>query len=250
MSRLLTASLSAVVVVAFAPSARAADDPKEIVAKAIKVHGGEEYIAKHKAGQLKAKGKINIPGAGELEFTQETAFMIPDKFREQLELKVMGQNITVNTLINGDKISLELNGKEIEGADKVKESMKDIGHVMQVARLAPLKDKAYELTLIGDDKVEGKKVVGIRVTKKDAKDVSLYFDKETGLLTKVEHRSVAPGTEMEVTEERIILEYAKNKDGVPYAKKLLIKHDGKQFLEAEVIEAKTLEKLDDSEFKK
>jgi hypothetical protein len=128
--------------------------------------------------------------------------------------------------------------------------MKDIGHVMQVARLAPLKDKAYELTLIGDDKVEGKKVVGVRVTKKGSKDVSLFFDKETGMLMKVEHRGVAPGTEMEVNEERIITEYGKNKDGVPYAKKVVVKHDGKQFLEAEIIEAKLLEKLDDSEFKK
>jgi hypothetical protein len=47
-----------------------------------------------------------------------------------------------------------------------------------------------------------------------------------------------------------VKEYEKNKDGIPLAKKVLIKHDGKTFLEAEVLEIKYFEKLDDSEFKK
>ena len=37
---------------------------------------------------------------------------------------------------------------------------------------------------------------------------------------------------------------------MPQPKKIVVKHDGKQFLEAEVVELTTLEKLDDSVFKK
>jgi len=251
MSRLLSFSLSALVVVGFAPVLKAADDdPKEIVAKAIKAHGGEEFLTKNKAAQLKSKGKINIPGAGELDFTQETAFMLPDKFRDSIDLTVMNMTINVKTLVNGETVSLEVNGKEVDGADKVKKAIKDTGHVMDVGRLVTLKDKAYELSLIGEDKVEGKKVIGIRVAKKGQKDVSLYFDKETGLIAKLEYRGAEPGTDNEVNEERIIKEYEKNKDGIPVAKKVVVKHDGKTFLEAEVLEVKHFEKLDDSEFKK
>jgi len=251
MSRLLSFSLSALVVVGFAPMLKAADDdPKEIVAKAIKAHGGEEFLTKNKAAQLKSKGKINIPGAGELDFTQETAFMLPDKFRDSIDLTVMNMTINVKTLVNGETVSLEVNGKEVDGADKVKKAIKDTGHVMDVGRLVTLKDKAYELSLIGEDKVEGKKVIGIRVAKKGQKDVSLYFDKETGLIAKLEYRGAEPGTDNEVNEERIIKEYEKNKDGIPLAKKVVVKHDGKTFLEAEVLEVKHFEKLDDSEFKK
>jgi hypothetical protein len=251
MSRLLSFSLSLLVVVGFAPMLKAADDdPKEIVAKAIKAHGGEEFLTKNKAAQLKSKGKINIPGAGELDFTQETAFMLPDKFRDSIDLTVMNMTINVKTLVNGETVSLEVNGKEVDGADKVKKAIKDTGHVMDVGRLVTLKDKAYELSLIGEDKVEGKKVIGIRVAKKGQKDVSLYFDKETGLIAKLEYRGAEPGTDNEVNEERIIKEYEKNKDGIPLAKKVVVKHDGKTFLEAEVLEVKHFEKLDDSEFKK
>jgi len=251
MSRLLASALSVAVLAGFAPVLKAADDdPREIVAKAIKAHGGEEYLTKNKAAQLKSKGKINIPGAGELDFTQETAFMIPDKFRDSIELTVMNMKINVKTLVNGDTVSLEVNGKEVDGADKVKKAIKDTGHVMDVGRLVTLKDKAYELSLIGEDKVEGKKVVGVLVSKKGQKDVSVFFDKETGLIAKLEYRGVEPGTDNEVNEERIVKEYEKNKEGIPLAKKIIVKHDGKTFLEAEVLEIKHFEKLDDSEFKK
>ena len=47
----------------------------------------------------------------------------------------------------------------------------------------------------------------MRVSVKDKKDVSLYFDKETGLLAKMEYRGSDPGTGKEINEERIITEY-------------------------------------------
>ena len=238
-------------VVALAPGlARAADEPRDIIAKAIKAHGGEAVLAKQKAAQLKTKGKINLPGVGEAEFSQETAFMLPDKFKDQMELKVAGQTVNVLTIVNGDKVALEVNGNAVNEVDKVKDAIKDVGHVMEVARMVGLKDKGYELSIIGDDKVEGKRVVGVRVSKKGEKDVSLYFDKETALLAKLEFRTTDQATGNEVTEERMPSEYAKNKDGVPVPKKIVVKRDGKAFLEAEVLDMKYFEKLDDSEFKK
>jgi len=53
-----------------------------------------------------------------------------------------------------------------------------------------------------------------------------------------------------VTESRVIKEYAKDNNGVPYPKKTVVLHDGKTFLESENVEHKFLEKLDDAEFKK
>src|SRR4051794_19263276 len=53
-----------------APRGPAADDDaKAIIAKAIKAHGGEETLAKFQAGQARNKGKIDLPGVGEVEFT-------------------------------------------------------------------------------------------------------------------------------------------------------------------------------------
>jgi hypothetical protein len=54
----------------------------------------------------------------------------------------------------------------------------------------------------------------------------------------------------EVNESRIFEEYGKTKDGVPVAKKILVKHDGKDFMKAEVSDVQYLEKLPDADFKK
>jgi hypothetical protein len=249
MSRLLTAA----VLVAFAPGVRAADDAKEIVAKAVKAHGGEEFLTKHQAVQATEKGKINIPGVGEADFTEEASYMLPDKFKHVIEFESMNLKVRFVALSVGDKVSVDatVNGQVADLGTNLKEAYKDVPHVLRVAHLAPLlKDKGYELSLIGEDKVEDRKVIGVRVAKKDQKDVSIFFDADTGLLVKMEYRTVDSTNGKEVTEERIIKEYAKNKDGVMVPKKTLIKQDGKTFAEYETVELKYLEKLDDNEFKK
>lgn len=250
MLRSLALSAAALVVALAPPPVRAADEPKDIIAKAIKAHGGEAFLAKQKAGQIKTKGKINLPGIGETEYSQETSFMLPDKFKDAMELKVAGQTVNVLTIVNGDTVVLEANGKAIDEGKKVKAAIADVSHVMEVARMVGLQDKGYELSPIGEDKIEGQKVVGVRVSKKGQKDVSLYFDQGTGLLAKVEFRTTDQATGNEVTEERFPSDYAKNADGVAVPKKIVVKRDGKTFIEAEVLETKHFEKLDDSEFKK
>lgn len=248
MSRLIMAAVA----IAFAPAARAADDPKEVVAKAIKAHGGEEFLTKHKAAQSREKGKITLPGMAATEFTDESSFMLPDKFKQVLEMEIMGMKFTMNALIVGDKVTVEgmIANMKIDLGDETKEAYKDVPHILRVSQLVPLvKDKAYKLELIGDDKVDDKPVVGVRVSVKDQKDVSLFFDKTTGLMAKLEYRTKGPDG-MEVTESRVVKEYAKDNNGIPYPKKSLVLHDGKTFVESENVEYKFLEKLDDAEFKK
>ena len=73
--------------------------------------------------------------------------MIPDKFRESMELKIMGNTINILTLVNGDKMTIELNGKEITVPDKAKESTEGRrATCWTIARLVTLKDKKYELS--------------------------------------------------------------------------------------------------------
>jgi hypothetical protein len=247
------AMLSTIGLLAIGTHLRAADDqPKDIITQAIKAHGGEEALTKYKAGTSKGKGKINIPGAGEVDFTQETSHMLPDKLKESLQMAIGGQNISILTLIDGDSCIIEANGKAVDLNDTMKESFKDVGHKLKIVKLVPLlREKGYELSLIGEEKVEGKPCVGIRVVAKEHNDVNIYFDKETHLLRKLEFRTKDPFTGNEMNEERIILEYQNNKEiNAPVFKKVMVKHDGKTFLEIDLSDVQLLEKLDESEFKK
>lgn len=251
MFRALTPLLSFAALVVALPGVRAADDdPKAIIAQALKAHGGEEFLNKHQAARSQNKGKITLPGVGETDFTQEVAYMLPDKLKESIELSIGGQKISIVTLVNGDKISIEAAGKAVDVTDDIKKAMKDAQYMMSAGRLAALKDKKYELSIFGEAKVDEKPAIGVRIASKGQKDLTLFFDKKTHLLAKLEHRTVEAGSGNEINEERIILEYKKNKDGIPIPKKVLIKHDGKTFLEAESVEFTYLEKIDESEFKK
>lgn len=232
------------------PALPAQDDAKAVIVKALKAHGGEEKLAKLQAGQSTNKGKIDIPGLGEVEFTQQVSYMMPDKVREEFEITVMGQKVTILTIGNGDKITLEANGQAIDTPDSVKTALKEAGHMMKVGRLVALvRDKGYEFSPIGEVKVNDKPAVGVRVSAKGQKDINLYFDKATGLLAKIEHRTVDATSGAEILEERTVLEYGKTADGLPIPKKVRVDRDGKKFLEAEA-DATFLEKLDDSVFKK
>src|SRR5438105_379238 len=114
MSRAFASLAAVVLLLAALPALRAADDdPKAILEKAIKAHGGEEFLMKNKAARAVNKGKISIPGVGEAEFTQSVQYMLPDKLKDSLELTIMGQKIVVATVMNGDKLSIEAAGKAV-----------------------------------------------------------------------------------------------------------------------------------------
>src|SRR5206468_2395540 len=157
---------------------RAQDEARALLDKAIKANGGEEALRKYKAGQFKGKGTLEI--AGGLAITQEATYLLPDKFKEVVDFEINGQKINVVSVFDGTKFSLKINGQEMKIDDKILSELKELSHLIQVSRLVVLKDKAYELTPLGEAKVEGKAALGLRVVRQGYKDISLYFDKESG----------------------------------------------------------------------
>src|SRR5947209_2552643 len=100
-------ALSAAVLLA--PSARAQDDAKAIIEKAIKAHGGADVLNKYKAGKGKVKGTITIMGQ-EIEVGGEIWYQYPAKAKAVLQLTVNGQKLAITQLINGDKVEISVMG--------------------------------------------------------------------------------------------------------------------------------------------
>jgi hypothetical protein len=228
-------------------TARPQDDLKGIIQKGITAHGGAEKMAKAKAGRSKTKGTLELFNTS-LPFTQDMTYQLPNQFREELELEAAGQKIKVATVFNGTKGWIEVNDKVQELDDKMQSELKEAGHLMRVARLTMLlEDKGCKLAPLGEAKVNGKAAVGIRVECKGFRDVSLYFDKDGGLLLKTERRGLDPMSGQEFTEERIVTEYHKV-EGLQSPKKMLVNRDGKKFMEAEVVEVKLFDAVDPKTF--
>src|SRR5262249_34125862 len=141
-------------------------------------------------------------------------------------------------------------GQTMEMDEKMVEAMKEAAYHLSLNRLVDLKDKPYELAPLGETKVNSRPAVGVKVSSKGHKDVNLYFDRATGLLAKTETRALDFQTSTEVAEETIVLDY-QERDGYKAPKRILTNHDGKKYLEAELLDYKFLDKkFDDSEFVK
>jgi hypothetical protein len=233
-----------------APLARAADDePKALIEKAIKASGGEEKLAAIKALRIKSKGNVDVLGQT-FAFTSNGVHQLAGQLKNEITIDIMGQQLTVLQVYDGKKGWFRLmdNTQELEG-DTLKE-MQAQAHSIRVNTLVPLlKDKAFTLAPLGEVKVNGKPALGVKVTAKDQRDIDLYFDKETGLVTKVSRQGFDTNTMKEVMHEMIFSDF-KDFDGVKHATKIVMNNDGKKLLDLEVTEYKVVDKLDDSEFAK
>ena len=229
--------------------ARAADEPRAIVAKAIQATGGEEMLAKLKAGRLQMKGTVEVMGQS-LEFSGKISRQHPGQVRSEIEFAVNGMNFNVVEVYNNGKAWRQFLDKTEEvGGDQLAEK-KEEAHAARVGTLLPLlKDKDIKLDLIGEDKVNDQPAVGVKVQCKDFKDVDLWFDKKSGLLVKSVRPALDPNT-MKESQRETILGGFKEVNGLQHPTKMTILQDGKKFLEIEITETKLLEKIDETEFGK
>ena len=232
--------------------ARAQDDANAVVAKAIKAHGGEAKLTKFKATKMKAKGTIDLMG-NSVEYTMDAVSQHPDQMRNEIKIDIMGNAVTIVMVLNkkegwrninaaGNAQTMDLEGAELEDA-------KEDAYGDYLESLVPLlKDKEIKLEALGESKVEGKPAIGIKVSNKGHKDFKMFFDKESGLLVKSQRRGKDPAMN-EVDVENFMSNY-KEFDGVKIPLKLLVKHDGKKFLDGDISEVKLLENVDEKTFAK
>jgi len=242
---------SAVLLLAVPCLVHAQSDPRAVIDKAIKAIGGKEKLAKMKGILTKSKGTLEQPMT--LTFTQEMVAQAP-KFKETVQLQVMGTDVTIVSVFDGKdswiKVKAAGNEMDVPLDDKLKEELREASYAMKLARLLLVEDdKSLELSTLGETTVNNKPAIGVKIASKGHKDLNFYFDKESGLLSKVERRAFDTTTMQEVTEERIIQEYSET-DGIKTAKKALINRDGKKYMEVEVLEVKFVDRVDDTEFTK
>jgi hypothetical protein len=222
------------------------DTPRALVDKAIKAYGGPDKLAKLKAVTVKSKGTIEIMGT-KLPFTKESWADLSGKFKEVMDLEVGGKKTAVKTVYNGKKAKIQADGKDIPLPDAVLKEFEEAIYMMKLAQLLSLQSKTIELSLLGEEQVNGKPALGVKIKSSGHRDVNVYFDKDTSLTVKVAFRAVDLQTQQEVTEERIVSEF-QEVDGLKCGKKINILRDGKPVMDAEVTDMKFVDGFDANEF--
>jgi hypothetical protein len=250
--RIILAAAVVGLVLGLVSPALAQDEARAIVEKAIQARGGAEKLEKIKAYQGVSKGTLEVLGMN-LSLTAQTAIQYPDRMKSVLEFEVMGQKFTVTQVLNKDKAWIQASAggqvQDIDVNEDLLKAFKEGVYAEGVGRLVPLlKDPSYTLSSLGEIKINDRPALGVKVSSKGHKDVNIYFDKATGLPSKVENTTI--NSELrECMQEVFLLEY-KDYDGLKRPSKSIIHQDGKKLMELEVTEVKFLDKLDDSEFEK
>ena len=243
--------LSFAVVFMFAPAVRADDaaDARAIIEKAAKALGHKPDA---QAGPMAWKEKGTFTGGGfKMDYTSDWVFQGPDRMRFDMASEFGGMKIAFSVAVNGDKAWESAFGKvqDITG-DKL-DYIRDEAYQIHVTSLQPLlSDKGFTLATAGTQDVNGKKAVGVKVTREKRPTVTIYFDKATGLPVKAEMTVKDEFQKWKEVPQEVYFDDFKDTNGKKMFTRMRIVRDGKTMIESTLSDAKTPDKLDPKLFDK
>jgi hypothetical protein len=223
-----------------------ADDPAQAVAvvdQAIAASCGAEKLAALNAGIWKTSGVFRGQQS-RAEFQGE----LPDKFRIDSTRVVDGKTVNHSRIISGTKGWVVEDGKVTPMTEEELKSVRESYYHKQLATtLVPLKHKDCKLSFEGIRVLNERPASVVKATRTGYPDVTLYFDRDTGLLAKTEmaQRS-ASGKDVQV---ELFFSQFREFDGIKIATRTKALHDGKPFLETEITEFKAVKKLPEEVFR-
>jgi hypothetical protein len=216
-----------------------------LIEPAIKAHGGEE-LAKARSVVRTAKG-VMTPVGVDVPFTVETAMHAPDQLRQAMDVGVVGGNLRVLVVINGQRGWRSSGGAAADLTTGEVDELRERAYVFWLTTLVPLRDKAFDLATLPETKINDKAAVGVKVMHKGRVDVQLYFDKQTHLLVKTQRLTREAG--LAVTKETLFSDY-KQFAGLQMPTRLLELTNGKKIAVLTDTSYKFPAKLEESTFAK
>jgi hypothetical protein len=249
MTRFLSAATLAVLVFGFVGALSARDDNsvKAVLDKAINALGGEEKLSKVHAASWKGKGTITFNGMDN-EFKTASTVEGFEHFRSEFEGEFGGNTVKGVTVLAGDKAWRSFGDMGVNEMDKDAVANEKRSVYLQVIPMTilPLKGKGYKVESAGEEKVDGKAAVALKVTPADGKEFKIYFDKDSGLPVRVVAKVLGFMGD-EFTQDTTLGDY-KDINGIKKAMKSESKRDGEKFLSAHLDEFKVLDKVDPKTF--
>jgi len=241
MKPLHAALLAAIVVTSLANPLQADDkDPNAVLNKAIKAVGGEENLKKAQAISWKAKGTMTFNGNDNAITIHAIALGI-DHFRSEFEGEFNGDTIKGVIVMNVDKGWRKFRDESTEMDENALANEKRRVYLDIIPTLlVPLKEKGFKIEAAGEEKVDDKPALGLKVAPPDGKEFTLFFDKESGLPVKMVAKVV--GFQGEDYTQTTTYKNYKDFDGIKKATKIESKRDGEDFIKQEISEFKVLDK--------
>ena len=176
-------------------------DAKALVSKAVKAMGGPAKLAKLDT----ATGKLKITttkGGQEITVDIDGVWQGLRQYRGDVDFNDGGKAFKGALVINGDKGWFKKEDNAKEAPEGLVPFIQNVFYATRMPQLLPeLSKSGYTLAPLGEAKIGDTTGIGVTVSHKDFKDVSLYFDKASGLPIKSEICLIQPRHDNEITIE-------------------------------------------------
>jgi hypothetical protein len=235
----LTALLSFLVLTS--PQAEAADDSQAhfLVQRAITAAGGQSALESLPAIHAKTEGQT----ASGVLFKEETFHQPPGMLKQVQQLDSGSKHSEIILVVAGENGWLRANQKTVRLGGFLFSELREAANVANATRLLPLLTGDYRLSPLPPARIAGRLVKGIGVSRCDYRDINLYFDAETMLLAKIEHKVWDITTNQAITEERYLMDY-RPVQGIQTAHAIRIDRNAKPYLEARSMLVEHLRAID------
>jgi hypothetical protein len=221
---------------------------QEIVERAIQAHvGSAERLAKLRVYQSLSKGTMYAP-IGELGAVREVQALWPDTVRVTFLLTMPDGNKRVSLVLTSERGWRQTGDDPPSDLDQedLSEIRPDV-YAIWMSTLIPLQDKTATVAPLGEAEVTGQRCVGIKASRRGWPDVSLYFDAQTGLLSKLGYKGREAG--VAAYKETYFSDY-KDFDGLKLAAKQVQFYDRRKASDWAAIDYHFPERIDRAIFEK
>jgi hypothetical protein len=203
---------------------------RAVIDEAIRAHGGEAALTKWPVVTVKTEGIFHgYERTPVYFFTDETTTHGAEQFRAVLDGELNKQKFRVVNVLDGKRGWVKPAGaseQDVRACTPAQlRELQEGCYITWVTKLVPLKGREFTLALTGEEKVLSEPALGVRVSSRGRRDVTLFFDKESRLLVKTETRATA-GTGKEGKVETF-LRLHKDFHGVKRPTMWMVNHDAR-----------------------
>ncbi|MBL8823155.1 MAG: hypothetical protein JNJ77_11245 [Planctomycetia bacterium] len=214
--------------------------PKEVLERAITARGGEALLKKLLQVTYKGKGK-STPSNVVSSFDFITISALPHSIRDESTYEDGTKFVQV---LGKEKGWVSISGKVKEMDPAAVRAVREQLYFNNLMTLVPLRDVAYTLEPLQEERKEGVMTQGFTVKCKDQQDLTLYFDKDTGLPMIAKTRVFDPNLLIDRDQETIFTRYAVMQ-GIQFPQRWVIYTDGNKAMELTFEELTLHNKVDD-----
>jgi hypothetical protein len=226
-----------------------ADDARAIIEKGLAA-SGRKVGDKSQALTWKDKGTFTASGVT-MDYTADWAFQGPDKYRFALNGAFGELKIAVTVVTAGGKAWGNDGTKTEEFTGDKLAYTKAEAFQLWVGTLYPLvTEKGFALEATKGKDVAGKPTNAVQVTHPAHAPITLYFDRDTGLLVKSETTVKDEFQKWKAVPEEAFFSDYKAVGEQKVFTKLRVVRDGKPLIESTTSDHKAVEKLDAKLFEK